>query len=112
MGAAGAGKSFVRRFGLKLDTLSLIDFLRLQFINAVLNNSDMIVGNGLKACTKDIRFGDATMVKEIPHLGEHRLVLVDTPGFEDSIEDLQTLKTIADCLRDLWVKSCFHTDLA
>ncbi|KDR79478.1 hypothetical protein GALMADRAFT_1242323 [Galerina marginata CBS 339.88] len=76
MGETGAGKS--------------------SFINAVLRQEIMEVGRGLTSCTVDVGLG---FVKSDKYPG-HRIVLVDTPGFDDTPElDFPILEKIATWLK-------------
>jgi len=72
------------------------------FINALLDANRMLVGHGLKSCTAQI---DAH-VMAIPgrqRLSGCRMVIVDTPGFDDTYEeDAEVLRRIA-----VWLASSY-----
>jgi len=72
MGSTGSGKS--------------------TFINLI-SGSNLCVGNGLRSCTKAVQLGGAF------DLDGHRVVLIDTPGFDDTVtSDTDILTMIADFL--------------
>jgi len=80
MGVAGAGKSY--------------------FINTVLKTEKMMVGNDLDTCTKDLDFGYIEEIEGHPSLKGHRIVLIDTPGFDDPYkDDSETLEKIVTWLK-------------
>jgi hypothetical protein len=61
----------------------------------------MVVSGGLKSCTAEVNV--ATMVGGPPH-GNYQLNLIDTPGFDDTIEtDFAILTKIATWLKDSYV---------
>ncbi|KIJ63777.1 hypothetical protein HYDPIDRAFT_91834 [Hydnomerulius pinastri MD-312] len=75
MGPTGAGKS--------------------SFVNQAVGRPEAVgVGHDLKSCTTDVQ------AVRYPHSDGHRnIVLVDTPGFDDTcVSDTQILRTIADWL--------------
>ncbi|GLB39679.1 putative 50S ribosome-binding GTPase [Lyophyllum shimeji] len=82
MGPTGAGKS--------------------TFINILFGESLMDVGHGLTSCTTQLKYGviDLATVPGYRHLGlQGRLVVVDTPGFDDTYDgDVDILRRIADWL--------------
>ena len=66
-----------------------------QFIDVTVGRQGGGVGHGLKSCTKEIR------AVRYPHPdGERNIVLVDTPGFDDTfVSDAEILRKIAEWLR-------------
>ncbi|KAF8905759.1 P-loop containing nucleoside triphosphate hydrolase protein [Gymnopilus junonius] len=81
MGATGAGKSF--------------------FINTLLKNQKMEVGTDLRSCTTELGFGYMENIQGHPLLDKHPIVLVDTPGFDDTFEtDFTILEKIAEWLKN------------
>ena len=84
MGPTGAGKSSVRHAGLD-PTM----YLRpTQFISRVTGKVDG-VGHQLTSCTSDIGIIRCT-------IGVSKIVLVDTPGFDDTNKpDLEILELIS-----------------
>ncbi|KDR82107.1 hypothetical protein GALMADRAFT_45528, partial [Galerina marginata CBS 339.88] len=80
MGPTGAGKS--------------------TFINALLQDNSMKVGNKLKSCTSDLA-PTSIRFPGFPSLEPFELVIVDTPGFDDTFEtDEEILRRIAEYLKD------------
>ncbi|KAF8959511.1 hypothetical protein BDZ97DRAFT_1389380 [Flammula alnicola] len=68
---------------------------RSSFINSLLGPNDrkLDVGHGLASCTSDMK---PVIITEGPQLMGRRLVLVDTPGFNDTIlDDTEILKRIS-----------------
>ena len=96
MGATGSGKSTVRLFLLcgalpREFTRSLFE----QFINLI-SGSDLAVNGGLKSCT------DVVQTAGPFNLDSRRVVLIDTPGFDDTQRsDTDVLKIIANFLETL-----------
>ncbi|PPQ79480.1 hypothetical protein CVT26_015216 [Gymnopilus dilepis] len=84
VGSTGAGKSF--------------------FINALLQQQDrMPVGRGLTACTTEIDYAclKTSELELYPHLKAYRIILVDTPGFNDcDKDDTQILDNIIQELKE------------
>ena len=105
MGATGTGKSTVRPFQLGCALPSeLTPFLPLtppsleQFVNLV-SGSNLAVSDGLKSCTADVQTAGAF------DLDGRRVVLIDTPGFDDTTKsDTDVLKIIAAFLETSYVK--------
>jgi hypothetical protein len=105
MGAKDAGKSIVRRFRLgcalpRVLTLSLplAPPWFTQFVNLV-SGSNLAVRRGLQPVTDAVQAGGAF------HLDGHRVVLIDTPGFDDTTKsDTDILKMIAAFLQQSYVK--------
>jgi len=64
----------------------------LQFINLA-SRSHLRVGANLESCTDEVQLADEFT------LDERRVVLIDTPGFDDTTKsDTDVLKMIADFL--------------
>jgi len=65
----------------------------------------MKVGSDLRSCTTEIDIGYLETIEGYPSLvKDYRIVLVDTPGFNDSeLEDFQILEKIAAWLRQSYV---------
>ncbi|TFK20794.1 hypothetical protein FA15DRAFT_759119 [Coprinopsis marcescibilis] len=85
MGPTGAGKS--------------------SFINAVTGRAEAVVGHSLESCTKDLQEFKMPMPLELankyPRLSSLNIVLVDTPGFDNSdLDDSEILQRMA-----LWLKN-------
>jgi len=107
MGPSGAGKSTVRRkFGSvsSAPKHSLLPYL-LQFINNVLEhlNADerAVVDDGFTACTSRVEHY-AVPLKD----SGRRLVLVDTPGFDnDQLDSAEVVRRIATWLEESCVPS-------
>ncbi|KIM39588.1 hypothetical protein M413DRAFT_193634 [Hebeloma cylindrosporum] len=79
MGPTGAGKS--------------------TFINFVLGSERMEVGHDIDSCTADLFRVVIDPIPGFPDLRDHRLVLLDTPGFDDTfVDDVEILKRIATWL--------------
>ena len=61
----------------------------------------MLVAGGLKSCTIEPH---VATIDQHPPLESYRLNLIDTPGFDDTIETTFTiLKKIATCLEKSYV---------
>ena len=61
----------------------------------------MVVSGGLKSCTTE---PDVATIDQHSPPDNYRLNLIDTPGFDDTIEaDFAILKKIATCLEKLYV---------
>ena len=58
----------------------------MQFINALLESPTMKVGHGLDPCTTTLQY---TFIPNRPRLEGRRIVIVDTPGFDDASTDDQ-----------------------
>ncbi|KAF8076626.1 P-loop containing nucleoside triphosphate hydrolase protein [Lyophyllum atratum] len=78
-----------------------------QFINTLLGENRMVVGHEMTPCTTEL---DYTVIEPIPANGSHlpslpgrRLVIVDTPGFDNGYEkDTEILRLLA-----LWLESAY-----
>lgn len=100
MGPSGAGKSTVRLIEIME---SLPSNPALQFINAVLGQNAMVVGYEIESCTSDITSAEvdtSKFLRAFPWLKNRRLLLIDTPGFDDTYkDDSKILKSIAKWLK-------------
>ena len=68
----------------------------------------MVVGRGLASCTTELAFGYIETIEGHPLLKEYRIVLIDTPGFDDTYKtDFAILEKIANWLKD----SCVVLDV-
>jgi len=86
MGATGVGKS--------------------TFINNFMGKNAVIVGHGLKSCTAQLT-PVILPITEPAHLQGRRLVLVDTPGFDDTYtSDSEILRRIA-----IWLASSYDSKM-
>ena len=66
----------------------------------------MRVGNDLKSCTSELGFGYMEDRSWRTPLDKHRIVLIDTPGFDDTYEtDFVILERIANWLKEAYVSS-------
>jgi len=74
----------------------------LQYINYVLNKDRLQVGHSVNSSTTDICpvvIDPIPAIPGLPQLAGHRLILVDTPGFDDTyVNDVEILKRIAKWL--------------
>jgi hypothetical protein len=60
----------------------------------------MDVGHGLDSCTTNVQHAFIDIVDH-PHLGNNRIVILDTPGFDNThIEDEDIMRRIA-----IWLAS-------
>jgi predicted GTPase len=65
------------------------------FVNLA-SNSSLQVGMGLSSCTNDVQISAPFKV------GGKRVVLVDTPGFDDTNKsDIETMQTILQFLAEM-----------
>jgi hypothetical protein len=93
MGPTGSGKSTVRitprrGFFFWTECKAYYPWFA-QFINLV-SGSNLDVGNGLASCTNAVKPGNPF------NLDGRRVILVDTPGFDDTTRsDIDVLNTIA-----------------
>jgi len=61
-----------------------------QFVNRATNSEAFLVGSGLHSCTSEIQVSPQFLV------GGHPVVLIDTPGFNDTVtDDADVLKNIS-----------------
>ncbi|KDR69850.1 hypothetical protein GALMADRAFT_145236 [Galerina marginata CBS 339.88] len=87
LGHTGAGKSY--------------------FINTVLKHPKMLVGTDLDSCTAEIAVGCIENIDEVryPNLKARRILLIDTPGFDDTQQDdYEILKRVATWLKQSYKK--------
>ena len=69
-------------------------------INKLAGEEVVVVGNGLESCTTEIN----SVIIQHPTEENRRIILVDTPGFDDTyIDDVEILKGIADWLAQSYV---------
>ena len=96
MGATGAGKSSVNRdFPYHLQSLTH----EKKFINLLFGKEIMQVGHATTSCTAKVQPAILDLGDRFPSLQNHRVVIVDTPGFDDAfLEDVEILRRIADWL--------------
>ena len=91
MGPTGAGKSTVRAPFFERAFL-YTDYS--QFINHATSQSDSVIGHGLSSQTSEIR-----MVRCTHPIDKGPVVLVDTPGFDDTYRpDIEILTEIGTWL--------------
>jgi len=55
-----------------------------QFINTLLGYSRMRVGHDITSCTSKLEHEVIDPIPNRPKLKGHRIVIVDTPGFDDT----------------------------
>jgi len=68
----------------------------------------MVVGRSLASCTIELDFGYIETIEGHPLLQDYRIVLIDTPGFDDTYKsDFAILEKIANWLKD----SCVLLDV-
>jgi len=71
----------------------------------------MKVDSGLASCTTELEFGYLGGIDGYPSLKDRRIVLVDTPGFNDrSVEDFEISEKISAWLRESYVGGRNYTD--
>jgi hypothetical protein len=64
----------------------------------------MKVGRHLELCTTELAFGYIEALERYPLLKDYRIVLIDTPGFDDTHKtDLEILVIFATWLKDWYV---------
>ena len=69
----------------------------------------MAVGRSLASHTSELGFGYIETIKGHPLLRDYRLVLIDTPGFDDTLKtDVAILTKIATWLKDSYVTLGFY----
>jgi predicted GTPase len=97
MGQTGSGKSTVGCFFHILKPLS--DDHVPKFINRFCGEEHLDVNHGLESCPKEINVALFTLPPTHRSWPNHRLVLVDTPGFDDNEQvEFETLKRICGWL--------------
>ncbi|TFK20808.1 hypothetical protein FA15DRAFT_696718 [Coprinopsis marcescibilis] len=82
-----------------------------SFINATTGRADAVVGHELKPCTQDLQAINMPMpldlAKKYPSLRSRNIVLVDTPGFDDTYtDDSEILRRIS-----LWLAKHYLHDV-
>ncbi|KAH6905956.1 P-loop containing nucleoside triphosphate hydrolase protein [Coprinopsis sp. MPI-PUGE-AT-0042] len=66
------------------------------FIKEYTGNKEIVVGSQLQSCTRDVSCFEAPVPVHFPLLQGRRLLLVDTPGFDDTFsDDSEILERIA-----------------
>ena len=96
MGPTGSGRSNVRT--ILCYTLVFIFLHALKIIDTLAGQPGRRSGNRLESCTTEVR---AVRLYKHPVHGD-RLVLVDTPGFDDTNKsDLEILQTISNWLQKM-----------
>jgi predicted GTPase len=91
VGLTGVGKSSVSDLHPPLDIHSLM----MKFINLLAGKEEVTVGHELLPCTTKI----TTVVLPYPLDGSRRVVMLDTPGFDDTLEaDIEILVQISNWL--------------
>jgi hypothetical protein len=79
-----------------------------QFINEYLGKNAMAVNHGLKSCTQEIECTTITLPADHETWPNRRLVLVDTPGFNDTQRgEWEILRKISVWLASALVSSPF-----
>ena len=99
MGATGTGKSTVGSIYVNdVSDPDSVLMVNSKFVECATRQAAQSVGHKLRSCTTDIR------TVRITHPGDGRpLLLVDTPGFDDTVKsDVEILIMIADYI----VKMC------
>lgn len=92
MGPTGVGKSTVCLSSTRCILLDLHLSFRLKFINTLLGRNVMRVGHDITSCTSKLEYA----VVDKPTGLDCRVVVVDTPGFDDTYEeDVEILRRIA-----------------
>ncbi|KAH6879631.1 P-loop containing nucleoside triphosphate hydrolase protein [Coprinopsis sp. MPI-PUGE-AT-0042] len=79
------------------------------FIKEYTQNDNVTVGHHLQSCTRDVTWYEAAIPKNVPPnptLQNRRLILVDTPGFDDTFSD------DSDILRRIsaWLAKAYNDD--
>ncbi|KAH6905904.1 P-loop containing nucleoside triphosphate hydrolase protein [Coprinopsis sp. MPI-PUGE-AT-0042] len=75
------------------------------FIKEYTGNQDVEVGHQLQSCTRDVSWYQATVPRRFPRLAGRRLILVDTPGFDDTYaDDSEILKRVSAWLAQSYNK--------
>jgi hypothetical protein len=85
-------------FGL-FNSIVTYSYLSLQYINYALRKDRLEVGHSVNSSTTEICPVVIEPIPDFPRLAGHRLILVDTPGFDDTfVDDVEILKRIAKWL--------------
>ena len=70
-------------------------------LNKLAGKEVVMVGHGLESCTTEIK----PVIIQHPTEENRRIILVDTPGFDDTnVDDVEILKSIADWLAQSYVQ--------
>jgi len=74
----------------------------MQFINNLVGEDVVSVGQTMESCTTDITHAVVELPNNLhPFFNGRRLIVVDTPGFDDTMgDDVEILRRIA-----LWLAS-------
>lgn len=66
------------------------------FINTLVGQDVVRVGHDLLSCTEQLKDIAISLLTDYAWIGERRLILVDTPGFDDTfMDDSEVLRRIA-----------------
>ena len=70
-------------------------------LNKLAGKEVVMVGLGLESCSTEIK----PVIIQHPTEENRRIILVDTPGFDDTnVDDVEILKSIADWLAQSYVQ--------
>lgn len=97
-----------------VNSRSIVDDYFPQFINRILATGSPVrdrpvIGHELKSCTSQLQpiLLTPTTYPELPREFDGRLIIVDTPGFDDTYEDdSEILRRISVWLAASWVNIC------
>jgi hypothetical protein len=106
MGPAGVGKSTVGGILSAPHRSLLLDGTLIKFIKNYTGDQGVVVSHNLESCTTDVESFLAAFPDHLDSkvLADRRLVLVDTPGFDDSNgDDAEILRRVAAWLANRWV---------
>ena len=93
MGLTGAGKSSV---SYRCGTLHLLRLRHPQFVNTAAGRTEVEISNDLRSKTRAVQ-----SIRCLHPDGRRNIVLVDTPGFDDTyLRDGQILRIIASWLKE------------
>jgi hypothetical protein len=89
-----------------------VDSLSPKFINEFLGKKVMKVNHGLHSCTQEVECATITLPADHENWPNRRLVLVDTPGFDDTERgEHEILRKIAVWLASALVSSPFTSHI-